>query len=424
MKTRELVAAGALAAAFAASAVVPTPTVTDVALAADEATGGVAITYSVDVESVAIVTLQATNSAGAWVDAPMDLQTRLIGDNRRRVGPGAHKVVYIPGGAVSGRRAQGAEGFRARVQAWSKDAPPDYMVVDLTMPSNILFYASKEDVPMGVTNEIYKTQKLVMRKIPAGGVSWRMGTPTGATAPGISWTTSREKERQVSFTNDYYIGIYPVTQAQYWNIYGSQCDCTIKGLHFPCTNCGVERLRGSKSGDGIDWPATGHAVADSSVLGKLRKLTGQDFDLPTEAQWEYATRGGIGGFFSNDGPDTEEEKCKICWCSSNCTNDAGVATCWPVGLKEPNNFGIYDMQGHFYELCQDWWKEDASSITVGVDPVGPTYNQKDSENRVIRGGPYGSNWAFARSANRSNTGTNASGGASNAHRLWCSAYLK
>ncbi|MBR4653985.1 MAG: formylglycine-generating enzyme family protein [Kiritimatiellae bacterium] len=424
MKTRKLVVASALAAAFVASAVVPTPTVSDVVLSADEATGGVAISYNVDVESVAIVSLEVKNASGAWVPIPADAQTFFIGETNCRVGPGTHRAVYRPGGVVAGRRALDANNFRAKVKAWSKDAPPDYMVADLTMPSNVLFYASKEDVPLGVTNDLYKTQKLVMRKIPAGGVSWRMGTPSGST--GISWDSTREKARQISFTNDYYIGIYPVTQAQYWNMAGSKNGCTIEGLLFPCTNCGVERLRGSRTGDGIDWPATGHRVADSSVLGRLRKFTGQDFDLPTEAQWEYATRGGIGGFFSNNGPDTKEEKCKICWCASNCTNEEGVATCWPVGLKEPNNWGIYDMQGHFYELCQDWWLEESSSVTVGIDPTGPTYDQRQPNvtARVVRGGTYGSRWDFARSADRSNTGPGADGGASNAHRLWCSAYLK
>ena len=78
-----------------------------------------------------------------------------------------------------------AGGIRAEVKAWPTNCPPDYMTVDLTAPTStvcaIRFYTSTNALPGGFTNLAYKTTTLLMRKIPAAGVVWWMGTPTDET---------------------------------------------------------------------------------------------------------------------------------------------------------------------------------------------------------------------------------------------------
>ena len=104
----------------------------------------------------------------------------------------------------------------AVVTAWATNSPPTYMVIDTEtlLPADFRFYPNAESVPGGVTNDMYKTRYLAMRRVYATGVLWRMGTPAG------------EAERQktldlphlVILTNDYYLGVYELTQKQWENI--------------------------------------------------------------------------------------------------------------------------------------------------------------------------------------------------------------
>ena len=108
-----------------------------------------------------------------------------------------------------------ANGARARVTAWPLDNTPDYMAVDVSaaaQPGTQTYYPAADFVPGGVTNGLYKTTKLLMRKIMAKGVEWTMGSTTLETQ---NRQAAREATHQVTLTNNYYIGVYEVTQSQW-----------------------------------------------------------------------------------------------------------------------------------------------------------------------------------------------------------------
>ena len=104
----------------------------------------------------------------------------------------------------------------------------------------------------------------------------------------------------------------------------------------------------------------------------LSQKTGRAVSLPTEAQWEYAARGGT------TGPQYDDLDA-IAWY----TNNSG-GKMHRVGQKKPNSFGLYDMLGNVWEWCSDWYGESYYSRSTAADPDGPS----SGRSRVIRGGFY------------------------------------
>lgn len=115
-----------------------------------------------------------------------------------------------------------------------------------------------------------------------------------------------------------------------------------------------------------------------AFLVKLNNLTGKNFRLPTDAEWEFAARGGVksrGYAFS--GSNNIDE---VAWHNGNSEMEFHE-----VGLKKPNELGIYDMTGSVWEWCSDWswnWREDVDTSAPLVNPTGPA----TGKNRVARGG--------------------------------------
>ena len=113
---------------------------------------------------------------------------------------------------------------------------------------------------------------------------------------------------------------------------------------------------------------------------KLSELTGRKYALPTEAQWEYAARGGekSQGYKYSGGNDIDE----VAWYRGNSEEKYSTS---PVGTKKANELGIYDMSGNVYEWCSDWY--GGYSSEAQSNPTGP----ESGSNRVLRGGSWGSN---------------------------------
>lgn len=162
--------------------------------------------------------------------------------------------------------------------------------------------------------------------------------------------------------DDFYLGRYPVTQAL-WQVVIGENPAYFPHLHRPVEN--------------VSW----HDC--QAFLTKLNELTGQTYRLPTEAQWEYASRGGK---YRRDltyaGSNNLYE---VSWYSKN-SQDISQ----PVGRKRPNELGLYDLSGNLDEWCQDWYSEDyyktCAKQGVPHDPEGP----KKGEYRVVRGGSWDS----------------------------------
>ena len=271
-------------------------------------------------------------------------------------------------------------GVTVALTAWATNAAPDYLVVDLTATNRsaretVTYYVSEADIPYGVTSDLYKTERLVMRKIPAAGVRWAMGSPEGETGR----VRDDEIQHFVTLTSDYYMGVYPVTVGQYRLVRGAvnanaealkdpvpaDADChPVSAVAYGYRDEPVQHwLRNSSF-----WPTnqahSGRALYADGFLGKLQKLSGIEFDLPTSAQWEFACRAGsTTAIYGNLTAD------EVAWYSGNTNRTVAV------GLKRQNAWGLYDMLGNVYEWCIDIYVNKKASDAEVVDPVGPTMEE-------------------------------------------------
>jgi formylglycine-generating enzyme required for sulfatase activity len=230
-----------------------------------------------------------------------------------------------------------------------------YCVIDLSAGANASSYPVTylAEPPSDSFNvDEYKTTKLVLKRIEAG--TFMMG---GAT--------------RTTLSKPFYIGLFEVTQKQYSLVTGGNTSGFLDDKK-PMEKVSYNAIRGSA--DGAKWPSS-NAVDSSSFLGMLRAMTGLDFDLPTEAQWEYACRAGTTTIYSY-GDSANENYMWYTDNSSSQTHD--------VGTRQPNPWGLYDMHGNVWEWCLDWY---ARSLDGGTDPKGSS----SGPTRVERGGSWSYN---------------------------------
>ncbi|MCY2987641.1 MAG: formylglycine-generating enzyme family protein [Planctomycetota bacterium] len=223
-------------------------------------------------------------------------------------------------------------------------------------------WASHLDVPV----EIVNSSGMKLRLMPPG--EFLMGSPEAD-----SKVSSDEKpQHRVQITKPFYLDVYEVTQAQYQKVMGSN-PSNFKGESLP-----VET---------VSWE---DAVAFCKRLSKLpaERAAERTYRLPTEAEWEYACRVGSTSKFSFG--DSDAEVGKSVWYDKNSGN-----TTHPVGGKQANAWGLYDMQGNVWEWCSDWY----GTFRAGTasDPSGPG----SASDRVSRGGSWLDNARHCRSASRS-----------------------
>lgn len=278
------------------------------------------------------------------------------------------------------------------VTAWAKDAPPDYLVLDLVAGAAPTYYQDADEIPGGVSNVVYKTEKVVLRRIHAEGRMERQGSPVDESGRDTSGT---ENPRFVILTNDYYIGIYPVTRGQF----GKAMDRSDVTGANPLWGQSYNQVRGAAPT--IDWPVTGHAVSSDSQVQAFRTKTGVlNLDLPTEAQWEFACRAGTSSArYVNDSQlDT------IAWYSKSAVQE--------VGLLKANQFGLYDMLGNVNEWCLDWMETYTyESGKTYIDPLGPrTGDGQEHIGRAMRGGGFNYSSPSQRAAYRNRNRAESSDG--------------
>jgi sulfatase modifying factor 1 len=171
--------------------------------------------------------------------------------------------------------------------------------------------------------------------------------------------------------NSFYIGKFEVTQKLWQQVMGSN-----PSYFQNCDDCPVEEVTPAQ----ID-----------EFISKLNQLTEKKYRLPTEAEWEYAALGGRQSKgFRYPGSDSLFE---VGW-----TRDNAESKTYKVGLKKPNELGLYDMAGNVWELCSDWWNPNFYKNSKADNPV----NDKKAIWRAARGGSWrsGEDRCYSKARNR------------------------
>jgi formylglycine-generating enzyme required for sulfatase activity len=189
--------------------------------------------------------------------------------------------------------------------------------------------------------------------------------------------------------NDFKIGKYEVTQGVWRAVMGS-LPTSITGAYL-----------------GNDKPVVyvshDDMVGDNGFLKKLNALTGKTFRLPTEAEWEYAARGCEAGSCESFEFSGSDNLADVGWYASNRPS----ANAQPVGGKQPNALGIYDMSGNVWEWCIDWY--DAAYYPSGTTESTPQDNPENTtvnSHRVPRGGAWNDPLGTQRAAFRHHDASN------------------
>ena len=247
------------------------------------------------------------------------------------------------------------------------------LLSQLLLVSSLLASSYKFDNPPSDTDPL--PQENQSETFTVNGVSFNMmlvkaGAFTmGATPEQQDPGYAEKPAHSVTLTHDYYIGETEVTQALWQAVMGSN-PSYYKGDDLP-----VEQ---------VSWDEC------QKFIGRLNELTGRVFRLPTEAEWEFAARGGNNsrGYQYAGGNNLSE----VAWYRDNSGKKPH-----PVKTRRPNELGLYDMSGNVCERCQDWFGDYSSELQT--DPAGPA----DASWRVFRGGSWNSLAWGCRIASRDNS---------------------
>jgi formylglycine-generating enzyme required for sulfatase activity len=208
-----------------------------------------------------------------------------------------------------------------------------------------------------------------VKEYTVGGVTFKMiRVEAGTFQMGSTSGDSEEKPvHSVTISKDYYIGATEVTQDLWKAVMGSDPSNFTTSAQLP-----VEQ---------VSWNDC------QTFITKLNSLTGATFRLPSEAEWEFAARGGNKSQgYTYSGSNTVGD---VAWYKDNSSSKPHV-----VKTKAPNELGIYDMSGNVWEWCQDWYHSYSSSAVT--DPTGPT----SGSYRMFRGGGWSGGATYCRCADR------------------------
>lgn len=237
-----------------------------------------------------------------------------------------------------------------------------------------IYKKSIEDNKHVSSDLLDENKNLQMLSFDVKGVSFKMikvegGTfGMGATSEQVSDAQGDEKPVHSVTLSHYYIGETEVTQELWQTVMGSN----------PSYFSGDQ-----KPVECVSWNDC------QEFITKLNKFTGKNFRLPTEAEWEYAARGGNKSKgYKYSGSNTIGD---VTWYSDN-----SFSTTHDVKTKSPNELGIYDMSGNVWEWCQDWFDSNYYNNSPQTNPAGPS----SGSYRVRRGGSWNYSARFCRVSNR------------------------
>lgn len=353
-----------------------------------------------------------------------ELLENFTGDCRRVVKTATGQIAWTGITHVWSDVVVDNKGMTAVVKAWPTNSPPDYMVVDLTGTNgfpHVQWYEKESDLPGGtVLQDIYKTDLLVMKRIHAAGVRWRMGKMNWESTDGYD---NYQAAHDVVLSNDYYLGVFELTQRQFFYVKGvDSWEFEYPGHDKnPAETLSYDGCRGSPVT--YNFVTMGHQVPNGFFTNIRRKANGICFDFPTSAQWEFACRAGTRTVYHNG----SNFSCRdIAWTNSNWSDDPTLAEnmTHEVGLLSPNAFGLYDMIGNVWEMCVDravTRQDNPDDYCVEEEPIGPATTTK---NELFRcGGSFAHSVRLGRSASRISYSSNFADRVLGL-RFWCACEAK
>ncbi len=408
-------------------------TVDNMTITQDAVSHRVAVNYTLGTTpsgARAIVTAQVRVSG-----EPVNGQ-HLLGDVNLELEAGPHTFYWFPDIDVPGTDLKNVT---VDIEVWKTNVPPAYIAFDMRWQGGELnhppyFFNSTNELAGTINSDVWRTDYLLMRRINANGALFRRGESTAGKG---------YENRYVTFTNDYYIGVFELTQGQFGNCVTNLTNPSRNHVRVgetwracPLDYISVPDFRIGGIGAENVWPYSGREVGGKDVskpLAMIRKCTGAMLDMPTEAQWEFACRAGTGTKFYN-GTDSFADSG-----SRNKNNPSGnTTTTWTntklpdaaieeggtarVGSFAPNPWGLYDMYGNVWEMCLDQYVdgetfEQNTVDTPFIEPEGSrTYTQASQVQYVRRGGGWGADTTMSGSHYRMG-GKDANSG--NGYRLVC-----
>ena len=211
------------------------------------------------------------------------------------------------------------------------------------------------ELPNAEDARVAPSVREVLDQIAANMVAVEGGEFLMGAGPDDAKAANDERPQHYVKVDGFQISRYEVTQRQYRELMVQN-----PSAHKGCDDCPVEN---------VSWDDA------QTFIARLNAFTGKSYRLPTEAEWEYAARGGnkSKGYKYAGGNDLGS----VAWYYDNSADKTH-----PVGQKQANELGLYDMSGNVWEWCSDWY--DAYPFTAQTNPKGPS----SGSYRVLRGGSW------------------------------------